>query len=148
MKIISHRGNVDGRFESCENEPTYIDLAIKKGFEVEVDVWYKDNVLWLGHDKPDHAIDFRWFRDRFPKLWIHCKNLEALEFMAENKGSLNGFWHQEDSYTFTTKGYIWTYPNNPTTKLSILVHLGMWEENISEQQMAGICSDFMTGLID
>jgi hypothetical protein len=27
MILISHRGNIDGKFESWENEPTYIDKA-------------------------------------------------------------------------------------------------------------------------
>ena len=84
MKLISHRGNINGRMESMENEPTYIDLAISKGYEVEVDVWYKDNILWLGHDKPDYGVDFKWFRDRIDKLWIHCNNIEAMEFFNVN----------------------------------------------------------------
>jgi hypothetical protein len=33
MILIAHRGNVNGRFESYENEPNYIDLAIKKGYD-------------------------------------------------------------------------------------------------------------------
>ena len=69
MILISHRGNIDGKFESYENEPNYIDNAIKEGYEVEVDVWYIDNILYLGHDKPQYDVDFRWFRDRLTKLW-------------------------------------------------------------------------------
>jgi len=148
MIKIAHRGNTNGIVSEKENSPNYVISALDKGYDCEIDLWRVEKRFFLGHDGPQYSIGERFLFDLSSKLWIHCKNLEALEFVAENKGSLNGFWHQEDSYTFTTKGYIWTYPNNPTTKLSILVHLGMWEENISEQQMAGICSDFMTGLID
>ena len=44
MILISHRGNINGKFKSWENEPTYIDKAISEGYDVEVDVWYKDVV--------------------------------------------------------------------------------------------------------
>ena len=70
MKLISHRGNTNGRLESWENEPTYIDMAISKGFDVEVDVWYAGGTLFLGHDKAQYGVDFRWFIDRILKLWI------------------------------------------------------------------------------
>lgn len=140
MILISHRGNINGRLESWENEPTYIDLAIKKGYDVEVDVWYKDGMLWLGHDKPDYVIDFKWFLDRISKLWIHCKNIEALEFMKDTEHKLNYFWHQEDDVTITSLGHLWTYPGKKLTKWSIAV---MPEidcfDNIDTAY--GICSD-------
>lgn len=142
MKLISHRGNVNGRFESYENEPTYIDLAIKKGYDVEIDVWYKDNMLWLGHDKPDYGVDFRWFRDRIGKLWIHCKNLEAIVYFKECEYEFNFFWHQEDDITFTSKGHIWTYPGKNLTKYSIAVMPEIKQfDNISISY--GICSDYI-----
>jgi len=42
MILISHRGNINGRFESWENEPTYIDKAIAEGYDVEIDIWHKE----------------------------------------------------------------------------------------------------------
>jgi len=57
MILISHRGNINGKFESYENEPTYIDLALSKGYDVEIDVWYVDGLLYLGHDKPQYGIE-------------------------------------------------------------------------------------------
>ena len=64
MILISHRGNINGKFESFENEPTYIDKAINEGFDVEVDVWYIKTeqfgwMLFLGHDKPDYGVNFK-----------------------------------------------------------------------------------------
>ena len=83
MILISHRGNTDGKFESWENEPTYIDKAISEGYDVEVDVWFVDNVLYLGHDKPDYGVDFRWIIDyqscgyivKIQKLLFTLKNV-------------------------------------------------------------------------
>lgn len=43
-----------------------------------------------------------------PELWLHCKNVEALAkapTVAENY-----FWHQDDHYTLTSTGLVWTYP--------------------------------------
>ena len=50
MLLISHRGNVKGRFEEFENSPSYIDKAIELGYDVEVDIRYISEVLYLGHD--------------------------------------------------------------------------------------------------
>lgn len=142
MVLIAHRGNTNGRFESWENEPTYIDMAIKKGYEVEVDIWYKGGILWLGHDKPEYAIDFRWIKDRAAELWIHCKNIDALDYFKNCEYSLNYFWHQEDDVTITSKGYFWTYPGKQLTKSSIAV----MPEIASFQNIEacyGICSDYV-----
>ena len=70
MLLIAHRGNTNGRFESWENEPTYIDKAINEGFDVEIDVWFVGGILYLGHDKPDYGVDTRWLIERSDKLWI------------------------------------------------------------------------------
>ena len=141
MLLIAHRGNINGRFESWENEPTYIDKAIKEGFDVEIDVWYKDNILWLGHDKPDYDVDFRWFKDRISKLWIHCKNIEAVEFFSSVEYDFNFFWHQEDTLTLTSKKYIWAYPGKQPIVNSIAVMPEINEDDIS--QCLGICSDYI-----
>lgn len=146
MIKIAHRGNTNGRFESWENEPTYIDLAIKKGFEVEIDVWCKDGIIWLGHDEPMYGgLDGRWFRDRLTKLWIHCKNLEALLFFKTLRmGSYpyNYFWHQKDDFALTSQGYIWTYPGKQLSIESIAVMPEMLE-NWSIEGAAGVCSDYI-----
>ena len=91
MILISHRGNINGKLESYENEPNYIDLAITKGFDVEIDVWVKDGIIFLGHDKPQYGVDFRWFKDRISKLWIHCKNVESVIFFKQSHYDFNFF---------------------------------------------------------
>ena len=139
MILIAHRGNTEGRLDSHENEPTYIDLAIKKGFDVEVDVWYKDNQLWLGHDAPQYGVDFRWLRDRQSKLWVHCKNTEAVVYLNECGHDFNYFWHQEDDVTLTSKGHIWAYPGKQPIRGSIAVMPEIKGDDVS--QCAGVCSD-------
>ena len=141
MILISHRGNTNGRFESYENEPTYIDMAIKKGFDVEVDMWHKDKTLWLGHDKPQYGIDVRWFIDRLPKLWVHCKNIEVLEFFQRWGGPVHYFWHENDKVTLTSQNYIWAYPTNEPINSSIAVMPELFGSDVSK--CLGICSDIV-----
>lgn len=141
MKLISHRGNINGRMEAWENEPTYIDLAILKGYDVEIDVWYKNGILWLGHDKPQYAVDFRWFRDRIDKLWIHCKNVDAINYFKTCGYDFNYFWHETDTITLTSLNYIWAYPNKQPIENSIAVMPEI--NNDDTTKCIGICSDFI-----
>ena len=138
MKYIAHRGNINGRYESWENEPTYIDKAIKEGFDVELDVWYVKTEqygwqLFLGHDKPQYGVDFRWFRDRLTRIWIHCKNIEAIELFSQPGYEFNFFWHQEDDVTLTSKNYIWAYPGKQPIKNSVAVMPEIHKENIAPE---------------
>ena len=143
MKLIAHRGNINGRMESWENEPSYIDLAISKGYDVEVDIWYKDNIFWLGHDKPEYGIDFRWLRDRNSKLWIHCKNIEAMTYFNSNfeMFPFNYFWHENDTVTLTSLNYIWAFPNKQPIRNSIAVMPELFNDDVSSAM--GVCSDFV-----
>jgi hypothetical protein len=141
MRLISHRGNTNGRMESWENEPTYIDSAIKQGYDVEIDIWYKDGILWLGHDKPDYSVDLKFLSDRITKLWIHCKNIEAVVYFSEifELHHFNYFWHQEDDLTLTSSNFIWVYPGKQPIRNSIAVMPELYDDDVS--QCFGICSD-------
>lgn len=140
--LISHRGNVNGKNESSENAPDYIDRAIKIGFDVEVDIWFTEAALCLGHDKPQYVIDMQWLRARKEKLWLHCKNIEAITFFNSVLiGKYNYFWHQEDDVTLTSHGYIWAYPGKQPIKNSIAVMPELNNDDTSK--CLGICSDYI-----
>lgn len=139
MVYISHRGNLNGKIEFLENSPSYIDLAISKGFDVEIDVWLIENIIYLGHDKPQYIIDINWLIERKLRIWVHCKNLESLEFFYEYNKTFNFFWHENDTVTITSYGYIWAYPGNQPIKNSIAVMPEINDENIN--LCVGICSD-------
>jgi hypothetical protein len=141
MKLISHRGNVNGKFEGHENEPTYIDLAINKGYDVEIDVWVKDGLLFLGHDKPVYGINFKWIIDRITKLWVHCKNIEALLFFNNCNFPINYFWHENDTVTLTSKGHIWAFPGKQPIFDSIAVMPEINNDKVDK--CYGICSDYI-----
>jgi hypothetical protein len=146
MLKIAHRGNLKGP-SPRENHPLYIEEAIYAGFDVEVDIRLIDNQLWLGHDEPQYFIS-KTFLDRYKdSLWIHCKNLAALEYFVNLKENYKYFWHEEDSYTLTSNGLIWTYPGKPITDKSILV-LKDQEAVPSPCVAFGICSDYVKTIQD
>lgn len=137
MKLISHRGNLSGPNPSKENSPDYISQAINKGFDVEVDVWGRKS-LWLGHDRPEYPCPINFLVSNRDKLWIHCKNQEAI-FILINFNTLNFFYHQEDDCTLTSKGFIWTYPNKNVCNQSVLVIDDATKYN--GPKCFGLCSD-------
>jgi hypothetical protein len=142
MIYISHRGNIDGKKPHLENKTEYIDTAIQLGFDVEVDVWYIDGKWWLGHDGPQYEIDLDWLDDRSDRLWVHCKNKQAVEYLVENDyeaANINWFWHEEDTMTLTSFNYVWAYPGKQPIKKSIAVMPEMYKDDISH--CIGICSD-------
>lgn len=142
MILISHRGNISGRIERYENQPRYIDKAIELGYDVEIDVRYINETLWLGHDKPQYEISFDFLVKRVGKLWVHCKNVESVLFLQKNNHNINYFWHQEDDMTLTSLNHIWAFPGKQPIKNSISVMPEINNDDIT--QCLGICSDFIS----
>lgn len=150
MKLIAHRGNIDGPNPIKENSPEYIEHAIENGFDVEIDIRYDtfDKSFYLGHDDPQYIVTQYWLGQYMDKLWIHCKNIEALYYFTNNTGGYNYFWHQSDDFTLTSKNYIWTYPGKTYTSRSVIV-MPEWECEIEKlldfraYSCYGICSDYI-----
>lgn len=143
MKLISHRGNISGPNPQKENHPNYILNALNKGYEVEIDVWYT-NKFMLGHDKPQYEFPFDLLEKFYTKLWVHCKNIEAIVKLKNNpelNSRLNYFWHENDTVTLTSKGHIWAYPGKQPINNSIAVMPEISNDNIT--QCKGICSDYI-----
>ena len=143
MKLISHRGNIRGKNTERENQPRYIDEAIEAGYEVEIDIWEIDGKLYLGHDSPLYDVDFDWLSEIRKKIWIHCKNHNALlyfnELESDGLWDFNYFWHQTDDIILTSMNFMWVYPGKQQLRGSISV---MPEYNDDDVSMCmGICSD-------
>lgn len=137
MILISHRGNINGKIPNNENHPEYIDEAIHAGFDVEIDMWWVDGRIYLGHDEPQYEVDDEWLETRMDKLWVHCKNVELLNWIRST--SLHWFWHEEDTLTLTSKGYVWVYPGKQPIIGSIAVMPEIYDDYIG--QCIGVCSD-------
>ena len=142
MNIISHRGNLNGPEPKLENSEAYIIKALASGFDTDIDLWFQDGVLFLGHYTPTYQTNLDFLNKYKNKLWIHCKNLEALNYLLEQDG-MNFFWHETDAYTLTSRGYIWTYFDKPVAKNNVLVLKG----EIKKEDLPvcyGVCTDFPT----
>lgn len=142
MLFISHRGNLRGPNPDKENHPVYIETALKAGFDVEIDVWYVDGDLYLGHDEPMHRMPISYRNHR--NIWFHAKNIEALHNLQTYR--LNPyskyFWHQTDDYTLTSNEKIWVYPGKKLVKGSIAVVPEVaYEGNLWECH--AICTDYV-----
>lgn len=143
MLIISHRANLHGPGSSVENSPEAIKEAIQHGFSVEVDLRMKDDEIYFGHDEPEYKVDLDFLEEYKRYLWIHCKDLNALEYALSK--ALHCFWHTRDDYTLTNYRYVWAYPGKePIGKLSV-VCLPEWHwkpEEVISKNPFGVCTDY------
>ncbi len=146
MRVIAHRANLNGPDTDNENSPEQILKAISAGFDVEIDIRVIDKEMFLGHDLPQYKCSEKFLLSIIEKTWLHCKNIEALFYLPNKFPGIKYFWHQNDDYTLTSNGYIWTYPGKTITKKSIIV----LPENIKEEELKiqltenpyGICTDW------
>lgn len=149
MIRISHRGNLNGPNLADENNPELIENVINKNYDVEIDLWVIDEKLYLGHDLPVYEINKSFLVRNSKSLWVHCKNHQALLLCNTKLDFLNYFFHDNDSYTLTSKGFIWCHPKSFVLKKSIFV---MPEKVIEpkffrreiDNSCLGICSDYIS----
>lgn len=150
MIIVAHRGNLDGPNPEKENSPKYIDVAIDAGFDVEVDLRYINGRLYLGHDKdgPKYEVTMGWLYQRKDKLWIHCKNREAIDLLSSSVVNFHYFWHERDEYTMTSKGIALVLVGQIPFKKSIIVlpeSIGYYNKYEGKydriRECMGICTD-------
>ena len=138
MILISHRGNILGRKKQLENNPNYIENALKLGYDVEVDVWSIDKQFYLGHDKPQYKIERSFLQNK--KLWCHAKNIEAFYRMIDDK--IHCFFHDQDDVALTSRGYFWSSSENKMTSKSICV-MPSNSQNLPKN-ILGVCSDYVS----
>jgi len=137
MIYIAHRGNYNGINKDDENHPDYILVALAKGYDAEIDVWWHKNQFYLGHDEPTHPVVPSFILNRH--MWCHAKNIEALEEMFYFNAHC--FMHDQDMATLTSENFIWTYRMKESTPRSICVLPERTEQDF--KNAAGICSDLV-----
>ncbi len=139
-KFISHRGNLYKKDVERENKLNSIYDVINKGFDCEIDTWVINDKIFLGHDEPLLEVDSKVLLDFKEYLWIHCKNLDALNYFSiHSENEFNYFWHQKDDFTLTSKNFIWTYPDKNFSENSVIVDLIHTVE--INKKAYGLCSD-------
>jgi len=147
LRLISHRGNLNGPSRSTENSPKQIDVCIDLGYDVEIDIRFCGDRFYLGHDFAENPVDRRWLENRADRLWVHCKDACSLDLLSNSY--LNCFWHDKDDYTVTTCGYVWAYPGKRIISNCVLClpenvkpvddSTWDWKNNAS----FAVCSDFI-----
>jgi hypothetical protein len=146
MKIIAHRGLLNGPDKELENKPEQIIkvLARPDSIHCEIDVWMVYNKWFLGHDEPQYEVDTSFLGKQ--GLWIHCKNLDALHWFSESPIHYEYFWHETDNYTLTSGNLIWAFPGKHLSKNSIAVLPEISEdywEYVKSCKIAGVCTDYV-----
>lgn len=140
MLIISHRANLNGPNKETENNPQQITETIKK-YDTEIDLWFINSDLFLGHDNPQYKINDNFLNLNKDKLWVHAKNLECISYLSTT--DLNWFWHENDKITLTSKKNIWCYPGT-YIKNGITVVFNDSEKHDIPSYCLGICTDYPT----
>lgn len=148
MKIIAHRGLLDGPNTELQNNPLQVTKALEQGFDVEIDVWFDKGVWYLGHDTMDYKVPLPWLTQE--RLWIHCKNISAFYNLKRLIGKINFFYHESDKIVLTSNGNVWTYFGLPETKDTMAVCVMPevnynWtdiEHMVKTKQWFGICTDW------
>ena len=144
MKIISHRGNLNGVDPKRENTELYIDEAIEKGFDVEIDVWIDGDKLMLGHDKPERETSIEFLHDRREHLWIHAKNIRAFDyFVAVTKN--RAFFHEKEDHTLISAcRHLWSHNIPEATPRSIIPLLDLKSVKTFDFNILvhGVCTDY------
>ena len=121
MKYISHRGNISRKNSKEQNAIPYITMALNFGYDVQIDIWCIQDKIFLGHDTPSIEVDYGFISDNKQKLWVHCKNIEALHYFI-TKSEIRCFFHNNDDAVLTSNGFIWTYPGKTLTEISIAIN--------------------------
>ena len=145
MIFISHRGNLDGLNYKRENSLSYIDEAIEKSYDVEVDLRMKSGRLFLGHDEAQYEVDKVWLAKRNKNLWIHVKDFDSLVWISKNEHDLRYFCHESDRYTLTSNGYIWSHDlqNKMTDKCIVPLLSKEQVGSYDQRDFYAVCSDFI-----
>ena len=135
MKLIAHRGNINGINPQRENTIDYIEEAIQLGYDVEIDLNLHKGGFYLGHDKPEQEVSFMWFIQYKDFLWCHAKDIPVFRMLLDLK--MHSFMHDQDDATLTSKGYIWVYPGKRLVPDCIVV----LPDGKVPDYISGVCSD-------
>lgn len=141
MILIAHRGNFNGPNKYRENTISYIEEAIYKGYDAEIDVRAKKNKIYIGHDQPIDLVTDSWLKKFKNKLWIHCKDPASFDYF-NNLKQYNYFWHEDDAFTITSKGFVLSHVKNSINKLSGKFIKIQLEKKKINGNFVGILSDY------
>ena len=138
MILISHRGNISKKDLSKENHPAYIDNAIKKGFQVEIDIWLINNEFFLGNI-------FNIFKDEnqqksYMKNWdgdMSRKKIESLNRGKYSKSTIKNIMNKKiknEVRSYTIKILHQTVMTGGEAKIGDKISMGAMREKSDDYE--------------
>jgi len=139
MIYIAHRGNTQGPNPDKENHPDYLRDAVRKGYDVELDVWLINGKYILGHDAPQYEVPDYFLENN--KFWCHAKNIEAITALIDPGFPVHAFFHDTDACVLTTQKWIWTYPGQPVLGWRSIAVMPERVPGWDISKAGGVCTD-------
>ena len=139
---IAHRGLTEGPNHDLENSVERLTLRKENGLHSEIDIWWKDNHFWIGHDFPREQVSLDFLTS--PYFWIHAKHresfLELQKVSSEKALGLRIFYHTDEDYILTTLGDTIIYPGLADCNgwVYMMPEMGSIQPSIA----SAICSDY------
>ena len=161
MYVIAHRGQLNGPSSDQANCPNHLSKVIELYTDLllEIDLWIDSNGYTLGHDYPQYPVTYSFLEHISPRAIFHIKNIqtcnhEAISFLSQITSSFHFFSHEDDAFTLTSHGWIWSHPKNGITSNTIAV---MPEHSLAVAEihklplicpdLVGVCTDYPLQLI-
>lgn len=144
--FVAHRGNISGRKVNRENEPSYLQEALKLGFAVEIDVRYYLGKIFFGHDYPQYEVDLDQapWRDNL-SVFYHCKDIQTLDYFTQHQKCSCFFYQDGPGITTIANGFgiggeplHWSYKYYVRNGITMIDYPG---DAICRYDVAGFCSD-------
>ena len=142
---ICHRGNLFEKIKEEENVPAILDARDLTNYDVEIDIWWHEGELWLGHDRPETKTTMEWL-SASPRRLIHAKDGKTFEHLLSEIGkrglNMHIFYHTMEDYILTNKGLVIVCPGIPLLQGSLCMMPEM--DRVSREQrdkLFAICSD-------
>ena len=85
------------------------------------------------------------------RVWIHCKNLAALDALYACETYADVFWHQSDDFAVTRNGFFWTYPGKALLKRSVYVLPELLDSSFQEIHSVdchAVCTDYVVHVLE
>lgn len=142
MLVYAHRGNLTGSISENENTIGQIKRALAKNVNVEVDVFYINDILYLGHDKPQEKIEKEFLKNN--RILTHAKDIQTMFYLSQFR-EINSFIQKDENISVSTHGNVivhqhYSFNLDWANSKTIMVDLNL--NKYKTPNVGGIITDF------